>query len=45
MLFNVSGHVLIPVDCLQLVAGNEGLQGKLSKYPKRPASAPEVLLA
>lgn len=45
MLFNVSGHILIPIDRSQLVAGNEGLQAKFSKYPKMPASAPEIFLA
>lgn len=45
MFINVSGHVLIPTDCLQLLAGNEGLQGKFSKYPKTSTSAPEVFLA
>lgn len=44
-MFLMSQDVLIPIDCLQLVAGNEGLQEKLSKYPKRSTSSPEVFLA
>lgn len=43
--FLMSQDMLIPIDRSQLVAGNEGLQAKFSKYPKMPASAPEIFLA
>lgn len=45
LFFKVSGHVLIPIDSLQIVAANQELQAKLSNYPKISAYVPEIFLA